>query len=111
MLDVLNSCDGCGGQCCRHMVMPPFVPYFEHTMFLKNEEFSSLKRRRPDLVAELKAEYERKQREHDWPEEAPCLWLDQATGRCKHYAERPEICRDFDRGSPECLTFRATRKD
>ena len=24
-LPVLN-CDGCGGSCCRHMVMPPFVP-------------------------------------------------------------------------------------
>jgi uncharacterized protein len=98
-LPVLN-CDGCNASCCRHMVMPPFVPLLvdlEWVNFLQNH---------PDLAAEIEAEYRRKRAEADWPSESPCFWLDTATGRCKHYNERPEICRDFEVGGEYCLEAR-----
>ena len=98
---VISSCDGCGAQCCQHMVMPPFVIFSE-----ADEEWDELTKNHPALAAALLAEYERKKWFDDWPEEAPCFWLDQSTGKCKHYDQRPDICRDFDRGSPECLEFR-----
>jgi uncharacterized protein len=100
------SCDTCNGACCRHMVMPPFVPYFYDGSPLANEEFTTFRYRWPELYAELLAEYDRKQREHDWPEESPCFWLDQATGKCKHYDARPDICREFEVGSPACVSHR-----
>ena len=58
------------------------------------------------LYAELKAEYARRKAENDWPEEAPCFWLDQSSGRCKHHEQRPEICREFEVGGESCLMFR-----
>ncbi len=36
-----------------------------------------------------------------------CVWLDRATGRCKHHKFRPMICRDFKVGSDDCLRIRA----
>jgi Fe-S-cluster containining protein len=40
------------------------------------------------------------------PHEQPCLWLDLATKRCRHYEHRPKLCRDFALGGEECLGFR-----
>ena len=31
-----------------------------------------------------------------------CSWLDRDTLLCKHYADRPQECRDFAPGSREC---------
>lgn len=36
----------------------------------------------------------------------PCSWLDQETKQCKHYDQRPNICRDFVVGSNNCLSCR-----
>ena len=36
----------------------------------------------------------------------PCLWLDVATRRCRHYEHRPGTCRDFRPGSYSCLQWR-----
>jgi Fe-S-cluster containining protein len=36
----------------------------------------------------------------------PCLWLDEVSGRCKHYEWRPQICRDFLPGTPACHNWR-----
>jgi Putative zinc- or iron-chelating domain len=38
----------------------------------------------------------------------PCLWLDEKTGRCRHYEFRPEACREaVQPGDESCLAFRA----
>jgi len=103
-LEVVRDCDNCGA-CCRHMVMPPFLPDF-HAPENRNEEFDAFKAEWPALAAELRAEYERKMREDEWPESAPCFWYDAAAGRCKHHEARPEICRDFEVGSESCLSWR-----
>jgi Fe-S-cluster containining protein len=40
--------------------------------------------------------------------EVPCLWLDEATGRCRHYEFRPEACRVvLEPGDELCMQFRA----
>jgi len=39
-------------------------------------------------------------------EDSPCIWLNQGTGQCRHYASRPQVCRDFEVGSEACLAFR-----
>lgn len=98
MLEVLD-CTGCGA-CCTHMVSPPFLCLDD------DEEFAALKTRRPDLAAELVADIERRIRDGDRTDDAPCTWLDPGTMRCRHYEDRPEICREFEMGSEDCLAHR-----
>ena len=38
----------------------------------------------------------------------PCVWLDRATGKCRHYRYRPSVCRELKVGSEACLRIRAT---
>lgn len=40
--------------------------------------------------------------EHD----SPCIWLDEATGKCKHYEIRPDVCREFEVGNISCRMLR-----
>lgn len=40
-------------------------------------------------------------------DDLPCLWYDAATGRCRHYEQRPEVCRDaIQPGDEACLAAR-----
>jgi len=39
--------------------------------------------------------------------QARCLWFDPQTRRCKHYEYRPQICKDYELGGPQCLGRRA----
>ena len=65
----------------------------------------------PELVnlpSEVRADYERgmKGREFTgWPDGVPCFWLTE-DGLCRHYAYRPEVCRDFVSGSKSCRKWR-----
>ncbi len=36
----------------------------------------------------------------------PCIWYDPRTRGCSHYEYRPQVCREFEIGSPDCLEFR-----
>ena len=36
----------------------------------------------------------------------PCIWLDRESGRCKHHEHRPQVCREFEVGGPDCLRIR-----
>jgi Fe-S-cluster containining protein len=69
-------------------------------------EWTEFKTNHPDLHAELMAEIERRERTRGPWIPAPCFWLDQQTNRCKHYDLRPRVCREFERGGPECLAWR-----
>ncbi|MBW3601064.1 MAG: YkgJ family cysteine cluster protein, partial [Planctomycetes bacterium] len=35
-----------------------------------------------------------------------CLWYDPHTRRCRHYAWRPQVCRDYELGGRACLALR-----
>lgn len=98
-LPAINSCDDCGA-CCRTQVMPPFVHLDE------DEEWRQFKDEQPKLASEIEAEIDRKRRENDWPDEAPCLWYDTETKRCLNYEHRPSICSDFEISSEACLGWR-----
>jgi Fe-S-cluster containining protein len=39
----------------------------------------------------------------------PCLWFDPEARRCRFYEHRPEVCRDFEVGSEDCLGHRKAR--
>ncbi len=39
-------------------------------------------------------------------EDGLCAALDRATFRCRIYAHRPTICRDFEMGSDDCIEVR-----
>jgi len=61
----------------------------------------------PALLAELQALVDDWQKNNTWlPDDAPCIWLDQATGKCKHYEHRPDVCRDFEVGGAGCIRRR-----
>ncbi len=40
----------------------------------------------------------------------PCVWLNRATGQCKHHEFRPQICRDYEVGGFSCLRTRAEER-
>lgn len=35
-----------------------------------------------------------------------CCWYDADQQRCKHHEHRPNVCRDFEVGSDDCLAWR-----
>jgi uncharacterized protein len=35
-----------------------------------------------------------------------CLWFDPVTRQCRHYAWRPQVCRDYELGGDACLLRR-----
>ena len=43
--------------------------------------------------------------------DGPCIWFDTDTRRCKHHEHRPQVCRDFEVGSQDCLDWRAHYRD
>ncbi|MCE9553913.1 MAG: YkgJ family cysteine cluster protein [Planctomycetes bacterium] len=82
---IVANCDGCGA-CCRNQPFPPF----------RRHDSDNL----PEHIAdELMASGKRGEAES-------CLWLDDATGRCKHYEYRPTLCREFELGGDVCLSVR-----
>ena len=95
-----DPCSGCG-RCCLHVTSPPFYG-------LGDPSWVALMRDRPDLVAEINADYDRRYSPGGpGGAEAPCLWFDAGTGRCRNYGHRPDICIDFEVGEEDCLRMRA----
>ena len=43
--------------------------------------------------------------------DGPCVWLNLDSRRCEHHEYRPQVCRDFDIGSQDCLDWRAHHRD
>jgi Fe-S-cluster containining protein len=39
-------------------------------------------------------------------QELHCLWFDVPTRRCRHYEDRPPVCREFEVGGEGCLGWR-----
>lgn len=96
----MNGCEGCG-LCCMHMRTPPFVPgSVEHTR---------LPSRLRDEVRDHALRETPRSRRLDalgMRDDAPCLWFDLRTGRCREHKHRPEVCREFEVGCKECRQYR-----
>lgn len=99
-LPVVADCEGCG-VCCLHMGYPPYLhdspghPDVEHWQSvpesLKVELEQFIAGYRKPSAAEL---------------DGICCWFDPETRKCRHYAIRPQVCRDFKVGCPDCLGWR-----
>ncbi len=108
-----TSCHGCG-LCCSTIGMPPnydggfpaegAVPsYFAFTA-----DGQRLRDMPQPIYQELADHYAavfRGEKPHRGQKE-PCLWLDEATGACRHYEWRPSCCRDFPVSGERCLLVR-----
>jgi uncharacterized protein len=102
-LPIVESCEGCGACCCRVVTLPPFRRVFGEE---GEEAWDRLRWDRPDLRAGfLEAERARKA-DGEASFGSPCLWLDLASGRCRHYEFRPRACREFAVGGVDCLDAR-----
>lgn len=72
-----------------------------------------------ELPSDLKSELEAHMADYQKPKygktldtfDGPCIWLDMETRMCKHHTVRPNVCRDFETGSRECLDWRRTYED
>lgn len=131
------QCGGCG-VCCFHMGYPAFVlpqePLSESEVDAREAQsgrpFSDPIRR--DLIAgrpgeshwhqlpeDLKNDWLRFVADYRTPQygdsletfDGPCFWLDTETRMCKHHQYRPNVCRDFETGNPECLQWREVYAD
>ena len=131
------ECANCG-VCCFHMGYPAYITPRDP---MTSEEIDALEqqsgkkisaKRREELLAghpgeshwhnvpdDLKAELEAYIAGYEKPEygqtldtfDGPCIWLDMETRMCKHHTVRPNVCRDFETGSPECLEWRRTYEE
>lgn len=90
------DCTTCGGKCCSRIRTPPFVRSLKEGDRFEDDEIWD------QLTATQKAEIDRHIMS-DAPDDSPCLWL--RDGRCQHYEQRPSICRDFEMGGEECLSW------
>jgi Fe-S-cluster containining protein len=97
-LPIIDSCDSCGA-CCLVVTRPPFYHVFED---LGEEAWDRLERERPDLVAELHADYSARRAAGGPFYDTPCVWFDAKTLRCRHYDYRPLACREFEIGGDDC---------
>jgi Fe-S-cluster containining protein len=102
-LDVLEpeSCSGCG-LCCLGIGSPP-IYYVTYPTLIGPHPFRPPGL--PDhLVAEVDAAFYGMHRGQEPLER--CIWHDPATGLCRNYEWRPQVCRDYELGGRECLATR-----
>jgi Fe-S-cluster containining protein len=127
------DCGGCG-VCCFHMGYPPFIRPIAPMTTEEMEADDRLRAEiagdpqlkqqlaagRPgekwwyELPADLKSEldsfianYEHREYTDDVSSfDGPCCWFDMETRQCKHHLHRPNVCREFEIGSRQCLEWR-----
>lgn len=84
-----GSCNSCEAACCRLQVL-----------LIGDNEVPQVMSERSSWGGEVM-----RRRDDGW-----CTALDRETMLCSIYAQRPQICRDFEMGSSECLDERLERK-
>jgi Fe-S-cluster containining protein len=105
-LPMVESCEGCGA-CCEHVGYPPFVWVGEEPDYpIADEGWRSLpEQMRKEITDHIDAHCGLP----DGTYGTPCLWYDRDAKKCLHYELRPQICREFEVGSKDCLSLRADR--
>lgn len=89
---MIDNCDNCGA-CCLHMSTPPFVDT-EDLARVPKEALAAVYRWLDERDAIGQSD------------DAPCIWFDFDTRKCKHHDWRPNVCRDFDVGGEDCEAAR-----
>jgi Fe-S-cluster containining protein len=114
------SCAGCGA-CCLHIGTPPGFALFYPppgtplAPWARDADDHSIWRRLPAALHTALRRYYDDVQAGRTPDrtapglDLPCLWLDTDTRRCRHYAYRPTVCRQFEPGCPACLEHRRRR--
>ena len=93
------SCAGCA-ICCQGEAVPPFMA----------TELDRLPRALAAGLDDSAAGQAAEQaRGPEGQRTGPCTWLS-AEGKCRHYEDRPGVCREFERGGEDCLRMRRARK-
>lgn len=111
-LPIIDTCEGCGGLCCRTQESPPGYLYILLNKPGPGEPgiIEADRERVAKLPGKIKAElyrygeYIKKHKKH--PNKLICIWLNEATGQCRHHDLRPQVCRDFERGGHYCRQWR-----
>lgn len=107
-LPILETCNGCSA-CCSEQCSPPmFVAFLVNPQWLQDAGETDRESIR-NMPAAARAELDRyigRVRRGEVSDGSPCCWLDAENNRCRWYEYRPEICRDFERGSAECHAWR-----
>ncbi len=80
------SCDDCAAVCCRLEVICPSETGIPPYLTTRNPWGMRVMRRLDDA----------------W-----CAALDRDSLRCRIYEQRPEVCRNFAMGGPDCLAERS----
>jgi len=126
------ECSGCG-VCCFHMGYPAFItpqqplsPAEVDRLEVESaEKFTAARRQHlldghpgeshwHQLPDDLKKDWLAHVAQYQRPDygdtldtfDGPCTWLDLETRLCKNHLYRPNVCRDFETGNPECLQWR-----
>ncbi len=86
-------CDDCG-LCCMHMATPLFCGDSDPEW-----------RRLPEKLQQQIKRWIYSPRRM-LADEQPCIWLDQITGKCRHYGLRPRVCREYEVGCDSCRKLR-----
>lgn len=101
LADASDPCQPCDAGCCRHVGRPPF------TLVWDGPGGRCLTPDWPDFPrwvaapAELRAAVRTDRLANPHPY-GPCVWLG-ADGRCRGYEFRPDVCREFVPGGPDCM--------
>jgi len=85
---VITKCDGCG-VCCREQNIPPYLDEIDFIPLALQKEVIEARKHEAELAGK------------------PCIWWDQATRKCRHHEDRPNICREYEVGGELCLETRA----
>ena len=115
-LPVLD-CRACG-VCCLHMGYPAFnFPVAEQLGEIPLANSDSIetvaerdRARWNNLPEDLKVGLREAIEDYRKPAakelDGPCTWWNPETKLCRHHEHRPQVCRDFEVGSPGCLEWR-----
>lgn len=96
-----TSCDGCG-VCCLG-IGSPVVLYASRPDYCDPHPFRPANLPQ-ELADEINAHFSGLLRGQE-PQDC-CLWFDPVTRKCKHHEYRPQVCRDYEIASRECLRER-----
>jgi len=124
-LPVVTDCTDCG-VCCEGLESPPgiFKSFAEDDIdgidvavqkpppaaFIEAADWEHWRSMpesfREELRAYLRDRRARRAEMAGSVQSRPCVWLDVETRRCRIYAYRPQVCRDYQVGGPDCLEQR-----
>jgi Fe-S-cluster containining protein len=101
MLPVIDSCDDCG-VCCLEQCSPPG---YIGRGWGDEEDNERVRYMSPEARA-LLDDYLLRLKRKEVTDGDPCCWYDDEIKGCRFYDEHPSICRDFERSSEGCHSWR-----